>query len=1099
MITLPSLSAKLQQLRETGLFTALSEQELAGLADTAEKLQVSAGHVFVREGDPGNELYLVSEGSVQVFTFAQDGHEMVLAKLNAGSYFGEQALLPGRPGKRNASVRAFVDTDVLVISKASFQHALSKDSPLRERLAGIGDAHERQKLAQQSHLFRSLKLEAEDLVQTRKLEAGEIVFHEGDAGKDFYLVISGSVAVFQDVDGAPSFRVRLGPGQCFGELALIGGKPRQATVLAQEPAEILCVEGQRFLELYQGTPELRAYMETLQRVYMLPGKGFATQHAGHFEGAPTITTIYHLAAGRKMVASRVIGREIYNMTLSGGELSAGQPEPERIRYVDEASGDVRELALLGLRPVGVTVWGSWEELGEVNQLVIEEQELKSWQLDVFRQRGSLRLEEQATFFDDKEILCGCMQVSRGALQRSMLAGCTTAETLSERTGAGSVCGGCTPRLKEMVGRPDWTPVICTEIIHQTEQVKTFRLKPVQGSLKPALPGQHIVIQARIDDDWVQRPYTLSSSASESEYYEITVKREEFGIFSGWMFDHLAETTVLRVSSPQGKYVLALDEQRPVVCLVAGIGVTPALAILRTLIAAGAERRLHIDYSCTQPAQFVCADEFKQAAGQYQAITYASRSTAQQGRLQFAHLAALAAEMPDAVYYLCGPDAYQSSTRALLGELGISAERIFVEEFTPQGGRPLRQAGSTATLVTAPGAAACPHAAGKAPAPLATGPCPGAEGVPDIIAGQEVSLLDEARAYLLRFYHEKGVPQAFEQRWAEVAAQIETSGTYTQTYDEVAYGAKLAWRNSARCIGRLYWHGLQVRDMRHLDDPDAMFEALCEHIRLASNEGNLRAVMTLFKPQVPGQPAPRLWNPQLVRYAGYAQADGSWIGDPANGPLTEAILELGWDPGSRTHFDVLPLVIELPGQAPKYYSIPPELILEVPIHHPEYEWFAELGLRWNALPAVSEMLFDCGGLQYTCAPFNGWYMGTEIGARNFSDEYRYNMLPAIAERLGLDTRRERTLWKDRALIELNIAVLHSFETAGVKMTDHHAASNDFLEFVEQEVAAGRRVDAIWSWLVPPLSGSISKLYHIEMSDITIKPNYFYQPKAYPVKS
>lgn len=57
----------------------------------------------------------------------------------------------------------------------------------------------------------------------------------------------------------------------------------------------------------------------------------------------------------------------------------------------------------------------------------------------------------------------------------------------------------------------------------------------------------------------------------------------------------------------------------------------------------------------------------------------------------------------------------------------------------------------------------------------------------------------------------------------------------------------------------------------------------------------------------------------------------------------------------------------------------------------YEWFSELDLRWYAVPAVSSMMFDCGGLQFTAAPFNGWYMSTEIGARDLCDVNRYNLL------------------------------------------------------------------------------------------------------------
>ena len=60
------------------------------------------------------------------------------------------------------------------------------------------------------------------------------------------------------------------------------------------------------------------------------------------------------------------------------------------------------------------------------------------------------------------------------------------------------------------------------------------------------------------------------------------------------------------------------------------------------------------------------------------------------------------------------------------------------------------------------------------------------------------------------------------------------------------------------------------------------------------------------------------------------------------------------------------------------------------------------------------------------------MGTEIGARIFSDVQRYNQLPNVAKVMGLDTSSDRTLWRDRALVELNVAVLYSFEKAGVNV-------------------------------------------------------------------
>ena len=79
------------------------------------------------------------------------------------------------------------------------------------------------------------------------------------------------------------------------------------------------------------------------------------------------------------------------------------------------------------------------------------------------------------------------------------------------------------------------------------------------------------------------------------------------------------------------------------------------------------------------------------------------------------------------------------------------------------------------------------------------------------------------------------------------------------------------------------------------------------------------------------------------------------------------------------------------------------------------------------------------------------MSTEIAARNLADVDRYNQLPVLARRMGLDTRSSTSLWRDRALVELNVAVLHSFRAAGVRMVDHHSASEQFMTHLEREEA------------------------------------------------
>ncbi len=256
---------------------------------------------------------------------------------------------------------------------------------------------------------------------------------------------------------------------------------------------------------------------------------------------------------------------------------------------------------------------------------------------------------------------------------------------------------------------------------------------------------------------------------------------------------------------------------------------------------------------------------------------------------------------------------------------------------------------------------------------------------------------------------------------------------------------------------------------------------------------IRPLITIFAPPRPGREGWRIWNPQLIRYAGYRLPDGSVVGDPLNARLTDELRRLGWRGGAGTAFDVLPLAIQPPGRPPRLFELPLEVVLEVPLSHPSYPWFEGLGLRWHALPAISNMRLEIGGIHYTASPFSGWYMGTEIGARNLSDIRRYNLLPAIAERMGLDTRSDRTLWKDRAIVELNVAILHSFRRCGVAIVDHHTACRQFVFHERKERETGREVPAEWSWMVPPISASTTPLFHHPyFPDVTLRPNFFYQP-------
>lgn len=355
------------------------------------------------------------------------------------------------------------------------------------------------------------------------------------------------------------------------------------------------------------------------------------------------------------------------------------------------------------------------------------------------------------------------------------------------------------------------------------------------------------------------------------------------------------------------------------------------------------------------------------------------------------------------------------------------------------------------------------------------------------------LLEKAVPFIRECYSELGKSASeIEARIAEITRSIGYKGSYEHTLQELEHGAKMAWRNSNRCIGRLFWEALTVQDARQVKTEVEMAEALFRHIETATNDGKIRPVITIFAPEQNADPGPYIHNAQLIRYAGYETEDGV-VGDPASLQMTAWCKSLGWQ-GAGTPFDILPLLLQMGNHAPQWFEIPSGLVKEVDITHPDIAAFADLRLKWYAVPIVSNMYLEIGGMHYPAAPFNGWYMGTEIGARNFADEERYNMLPRVASVLGLDTRRDASLWKDRSLVELNVAVLHSFQSHGVTIVDHHTAARQFKRFEEKEEKAKRDVTGDWTWLIPPLSPATTHIFHQHYSNEVKLPNFFYRDEA-----
>lgn len=352
--------------------------------------------------------------------------------------------------------------------------------------------------------------------------------------------------------------------------------------------------------------------------------------------------------------------------------------------------------------------------------------------------------------------------------------------------------------------------------------------------------------------------------------------------------------------------------------------------------------------------------------------------------------------------------------------------------------------------------------------------------------------EEARAFLDGFHQAAGTahPQR-QRRWADVRKDLARHGFYEHTPEELAYGARLAYRNSGRCIGRLFWESLEVVDCRELRAPDEIAGRIAAHLDEAFSDGRIRALISIFAP-VRGDRMPAwIESGQIAQYACHEMPDGAILGDRQNIEATRIAHAMGWRPAAAPgRFDLLPYLIRDAQDRRHLFTLPAGKVREIALHHPTSDGLSELGLRWYAVPMVSNMILTIGGIDYPCAPFNGFYMGTEIASRNLADAARFDLLADVARALGIPPApREQPLWRDMALTELNRAVLHSFASAGVTMVDHHTASDQFMSFHAREQAAGRRVAADWRWIVPPQAAASLEVFHLRMRNFHPVPSFY----------
>lgn len=327
-------------LKGVPAFARLPEEALEELAALLREERYPADGVVVVEGETGDRLYLISEGCAEVSAAGSRG-SVPLAMLGPGELFGEIALLePG--GKRQATVTAITPLLALSLAAPAFNRVLDAHPKARTAFVEAAEAMLVAKFLKQASPFSTLDGNRLRWLAARlerlTVSANDTIVRQGEPGEACYLLRSGQVEVVaRQEEGEERRLTTLGPGTLFGEAALLTGAPRNATVRALEPCELLALRREELLEAVGEDREAGDRMLDLIRLRDRPRQ--ASGVTAHHRTTPTgekITTLkdpqrgayYRLSPQGWFIWQRLDGnRTLRDLTLEYlGEFKAFAPQ-----------------------------------------------------------------------------------------------------------------------------------------------------------------------------------------------------------------------------------------------------------------------------------------------------------------------------------------------------------------------------------------------------------------------------------------------------------------------------------------------------------------------------------------------------------------------------------------------------------------------------------------------------------------------------------------------------------------------------------------------------------------------------------------------------
>ncbi|HZJ84032.1 MAG TPA: 2Fe-2S iron-sulfur cluster-binding protein [Syntrophomonadaceae bacterium] len=228
-----------------------------------------------------------------------------------------------------------------------------------------------------------------------------------------------------------------------------------------------------------------------------------------------------------------------------------------------------------------------------------------------------------------------------------------------------------------------------DIIQETAKTQTLRLIAASSHLPPFQAGQYINVLVNIDGVRTSRPYSISSSPSQTAYYDITVGRTKEGFVSDYLLDKVKEGHILEASSPTGTfYYNPLFHGNDLVFIAGGTGITPFMSMIREVTDKGIDRNIQLLYGSNTVEGAIFHDELIEKASKYNNFKYnlviadmSSDYTGLKGLIDAQLIEGNVNNIKGKTFYICGPRAMYEFCLPELEKLGIPKKRIRQEVFS----------------------------------------------------------------------------------------------------------------------------------------------------------------------------------------------------------------------------------------------------------------------------------------------------------------------------------------------------------------------------------------------------------------------------------